>query len=175
MKHYTKFKIYQHKNWFQDQPALSLCVCVYTNLLKCSRILSSRTGSGKLPTQRCRVSRTILRWLLHGCEGCMGELPGDCISGVAHTQKHTPSHRRTHKHTDTWSTHWVWDTAMGEIERERDEIEWEWSTTRSIVLFLVSLVDLATKLVCENQGVCMKFRGTLFNACFWTGWLLLGR
>ena len=30
-------------------------------LLKCSRIRSSRTVSGKFPTQRCRVSRTILQ------------------------------------------------------------------------------------------------------------------
>lgn len=40
--------------------------CVFNYLLKCSRILSSRTVSGKFPTHRCRVSRTILRWILHG-------------------------------------------------------------------------------------------------------------
>lgn len=37
-----------------------------TYLLKCSRILSSRTVSGKFPTQRCRVSRTIVLQVLHG-------------------------------------------------------------------------------------------------------------
>lgn len=37
-----------------------------THLLKCSRILSSRTVSGKFPTQRCRVSRTIVPQVLHG-------------------------------------------------------------------------------------------------------------
>lgn len=37
------------------------------DLLKCSRILSSRTVSGKFPTQRCRVSRTIVvPQVLHG-------------------------------------------------------------------------------------------------------------
>lgn len=36
--------------------------------MKWSRILSSRTVSGKFPTQRCRVSRTILRWIPHGCD-----------------------------------------------------------------------------------------------------------
>lgn len=34
--------------------------------LKWSRIFSSQTVSGKFPTQRCRVSRTILPELLHG-------------------------------------------------------------------------------------------------------------
>lgn len=35
-------------------------------LLKWSRILSSCIVSGKFPTQRCRVSRTIVPQVLHG-------------------------------------------------------------------------------------------------------------
>lgn len=47
----------------------------HTHRLKCSIIFSSRTFSGKLPTHKCLVSRTILRGLISP------EHADDCFGG----------------------------------------------------------------------------------------------